>query len=67
MIMELELMKKNYRIYFQVKWKYGSIGIKNIHRRLMKLYGKGLTISRVKENSTKVELDIPYSEIGGMS
>jgi len=40
----------------------GSVGIKNIHRRLIKLYGRGLTITRGEENGTKVEFDIPLKQ-----
>lgn len=42
------------------KVENGSVGIKNIHRRLIKLYGRGIKVSRGKENGTKVEFNIPY-------
>lgn len=42
------------------KMENGSVGIKNIHRRLIKLYGKGLRVTRGIENGTKVEFDIPH-------
>ncbi|WP_160689741.1 ATP-binding protein [Clostridium sp. C2-6-12] len=45
----------------------GSVGIKNIHRRLIKLYGRGLTITRGIENGTKVEFYIPYRKIDAES
>jgi two-component system, sensor histidine kinase ChiS len=38
----------------------GNVGIKNIHRRLIKLYGRGISVTRGIENGTKVEFDIPY-------
>jgi len=47
------------------KMENGSVGIKNIHRRLIKLYGRGLTITRGIENGTKVEFDIPYKRSRG--
>ena len=37
----------------------GSVGIKNIHRRLTNLYGKGLTIRRREIGGTEVEFEIP--------
>lgn len=46
------------------KIENGSVGIKNIHRRLIKLYGRGLTITRGIENGTKVEFEIPYKGNG---
>lgn len=42
------------------KIENGSVGIKNIHRRLIKLYGNGINISRGKENGTNVEFKIPW-------
>ncbi|EKQ58290.1 MULTISPECIES: ATP-binding protein [unclassified Clostridium] len=44
------------------KLENGSIGIKNIHKRLMKLYGKGITIKSKEGNGTIVEFEVPYSE-----
>ncbi|MBV7274514.1 response regulator [Clostridium sp. PL3] len=41
--------------------KMGSVGLKNIHKRLIALYGKGLTITRGEEKGTKVEFIIPYT------
>ena len=38
----------------------GSVGLKNIHRRLIKLYGRGLIITKGIENGTKVEFFVPY-------
>jgi signal transduction histidine kinase len=38
----------------------GNVGIKNIHRRLIKLYGRGLAITKGMDNGTKVEFYIPY-------
>lgn len=40
--------------------KNGSVGIKNIHRRLIKLYGRGLIITKGIENGTKIEFFVPY-------
>lgn len=42
--------------------KRGSVGIKNIHRRLTMLYGKGLNITSGEESGTKVEFLVPYME-----
>lgn len=42
--------------------KSGSVGLKNIHRRLIKLYGRGLVITKGIENGTKVEFLVPYIE-----
>lgn len=41
--------------------KKGSVGLKNIHRRLIKLYGRGLIITKGIENGTKVEFFVPLS------
>lgn len=43
----------------------GSVGIKNIHRRLIKLYGRGLNITKGTESGTKVEFCMPYRKKGG--
>lgn len=40
--------------------KKGSVGIKNIHRRLIMLYGKGLNITSGEKSGTKVEFEVPY-------
>jgi Putative regulator of cell autolysis len=40
--------------------KKGSVGIKNIHRRLIKLYGRGLIITKGIDNGTKIEFFVPY-------
>jgi two-component system, sensor histidine kinase ChiS len=40
--------------------KRSSVGLKNIHRRLIALYGEGLIITRGHENGTRVEFFIPY-------
>lgn len=42
--------------------KTGSVGLKNIHRRLMTLYGRGIEIVGEKEHGTTVEFEIPYKE-----
>ncbi len=42
--------------------KKGSIGIKNIHRRLIALYGRGLEITGEPGNGTRVVFAIPYTE-----
>lgn len=44
--------------------KTGSVGLKNIHRRLMTLYGRGIEIVGKKERGTTVEFEIPYKEKG---
>lgn len=41
--------------------KKGSVGLKNIHRRLIKLYGRGLIITKGIDNGTKVEFFVPIS------
>ncbi len=47
---------------FSAEIKTGSVGLKNVHRRLVRLYGKGINITREKENGTRVEFVIPYRE-----
>lgn len=42
--------------------KKGSVGLKNIHRRLTALYGRGLKIQGGPGVGTSVEFSIPYSK-----
>ena len=48
-----QLLKKNVE---------GGIGLSNIHRRLIKLYGKGLNIKSSREKGTEVSWTIPINE-----
>jgi signal transduction histidine kinase len=45
--------------------KKGSVGIRNINRRLIVLYGKGINVTKCEEGGTKVEFIIPYKQNGG--
>lgn len=45
--------------------KKGSVGIRNIHKRLITLYGRGLQVRAGKEKGTIVEFTIPYREKKG--
>lgn len=40
----------------------GGIGLSNIHRRLIKLYGKGLNIKSSRENGTEISWIIPICD-----
>ena len=40
--------------------KKGSVGLKNINRRLIALYGRGLQITGGSGSGTTVEFVIPY-------
>jgi len=44
--------------------KKSSVGMRNIHRRLTALYGKGLQVTAGQENGTKVEFMVPYMDKG---
>jgi signal transduction histidine kinase/DNA-binding NarL/FixJ family response regulator len=44
---------------YQNQIKRSGVGMRNVHRRLVSLYGKGLNITKGFENGTKVEFIIP--------
>ncbi|MTV48292.1 response regulator [Heliobacillus mobilis] len=49
-------------VIFSKEGKQGSVGMKNIHRRLLALYGRGLKITSQLEKGTTVEFAVPFRE-----
>ncbi|MBP1994906.1 hybrid sensor histidine kinase/response regulator [Paenibacillus eucommiae] len=44
-----------------------GVGLVNIHRRLLTLYGKGVQISSEWKQGTTVSFEVPQAQIGGMA
>lgn len=38
-----------------------GVGIRNIHNRLVKMYGRGLIITSIEDYGTKIEFTVPYN------